>query len=88
MIGFKIGISWKIVLNETSFEWHELQHPISTIVAKNVLHCFSHDNFKLETTFSFKGRDIELYTRIVDGKYLEAICLDCGETKIENDEGD
>ncbi len=62
-INMSMIVRWGVVLNTSSYQWHELQHAIAIIAEKTYIFEIG-QSFKKLCEFNIElGKDLELYAR-------------------------
>lgn len=81
MISMKIGTCFGFIFNNTSYEWHELQHPLGEFVEDNLVVHDTYTKFKKTPDFIWRAEEegsevVNFYIRFNrDTMKVECICL-------------
>lgn len=81
MVSMNIGIGWKIILNTTELEFHQLQHKLKELISDEVLHCLSKGKLELlKDNVEIQSEVVDIYVRIHDNS-LDFACIHKGRTE-------
>lgn len=79
MKDFKIGVGVRFIYNNTEVEWHQWQGSVYEWLQNQTLHCMP-TSFKDRPCFvcdgatnDEEGKRAGIFTRLVDGKYIDVI---------------
>ncbi len=64
MIDISISTCFNIVLNDTEFEWHELQHEAKEIIKKETLHCIPKKFARYDPIILKDDKQLRMYYRL------------------------
>lgn len=78
MMDFKIGVGVRFIYNNTGLEWHQWQRPVYEWLQSQTLHCMpkgfrEYPCFVCDDASDGVGIKAGIFTRLVDGKYIDVI---------------